>query len=126
MNIIMSTARAAPSYDAGMCVVYKTQRPPEEWLTALTEAICAETGTLPEVQSLREAQVHDKLCVVVPEIGEAPFFGDSLDSETFDAIKEVLVRSRSVLWLSSGGGVDANEPLYPRRRACSGLFGRRT
>jgi len=91
-------------------IVYDTAPPPKEWLSQLQDQIKHFTGFSPSVENLDEVKVQDKLCIFVAEI-ECPFL-DGIDETGFEKLRNLLVNSRGVLWLSGGSLVDAKLPAF--------------
>lgn len=109
-SLIVTSAATTPSYPAAISIVH-TDLPHEPWLTDLGKAIHSISGVAPEIESLAGLQnAEDKVCVLTADLG-APFV-HGLDSDTFEKLRRLLVGSRGLLWLSSGGAVDAKQPLF--------------
>lgn len=109
-SLIMATAVETPGYPSNISIVY-TAPDSQPWLTQLAAAVQHQTGTLSTVESLDEFQSsHDKVCIVTAEMS-APFL-DGIDQASFEKIKNLLVNSRGILWLSSGSIIDSEMPSY--------------
>ncbi|KAF7554507.1 hypothetical protein G7Z17_g2865 [Cylindrodendrum hubeiense] len=109
LNIIVTTAKSTTSYPSLISIVYTTPLP-QEWVDELKKAIHTLTGIRPDMESLAEARVEDKLCIFTGEMS-GPFV-DTMDSVAFDQMRNLLVNSRSVLWLSCSSIIDVKEPLF--------------
>lgn len=94
LNIIVTTAKPTTSLPSSISIVY-TDALPLEWVDELKEAIHTLTGAIPDVESLAEARVEDKLCIFTGEM-DGPFI-DTMDSVAFDQMRNLLVNSRGVL-----------------------------
>ncbi|KAL2167896.1 hypothetical protein VTG60DRAFT_683 [Thermothelomyces hinnuleus] len=110
VNVIMSAAAATPSYPSHISIVYTTE-PPRTWTRRLVKAIQDLTGVLPSVEAFGElSDVQDKVYIFTAEMN-APFV-DGIDSVSFEKLRNLLVNSRGVLWLSCGSIFDAMLPEY--------------
>ncbi|KFY24016.1 hypothetical protein V491_02322 [Pseudogymnoascus sp. VKM F-3775] len=109
MNIILANAETTPFYPSTISIVY-TSAPPESWLNQLAESVRAQTGTSPAIEGLDQAQVCDKICIFIAEMDSA--FLNSMDMGSFEKLRNLLVNSRGVLWLSCGGIMDAKDPYF--------------
>ncbi|KAH7143722.1 hypothetical protein EDB81DRAFT_935118 [Dactylonectria macrodidyma] len=109
LNIIVTTAKPLASYPSSISIVY-TSPLPQEWVGELKEAVHNLTGTVPDVESLAEARVEDKLCIFTGEM-DGPFI-HTMDSVAFDQMRNLLVNSRGILWLSASSIIDVKEPLF--------------
>ncbi|KAF1835370.1 hypothetical protein BDW02DRAFT_290387 [Decorospora gaudefroyi] len=114
-SVIVSTNVAAseelPKLPKAIFLVYVSQ-PPQVWVQALSEAIYTTTGTRLIVQSLDEAIVDGKLCIFIGEM-DAPVLA-TMDSVAFEKIRNLVVTSRGILWLSCSGNhsKDDQQPLF--------------
>ncbi|OTB00237.1 hypothetical protein M426DRAFT_15697 [Hypoxylon sp. CI-4A] len=109
-SVIMSTATVMPSYPSNISIVY-TASYSQEWVTKLAETMRQQTGVLPSVEKLGEVKsIQDKVCIFTGEM-DAPFF-EEIDATSFDMIRNLLVNSQGVLWLSCGSMIDATAPLF--------------
>lgn len=74
--------------------------------TSVSTALRGE-GILSSLLSLDETAIQgldNKTCICLFDLGsETPILQD-MDSETFDLIRQVLLRAKSVLWVSRGDG----------------------
>ncbi|KAL2169361.1 hypothetical protein VTG60DRAFT_6135 [Thermothelomyces hinnuleus] len=112
-----SAAAAAASYPSSVSIVYAGQTPPpESWTEQLSEAIRARTGggaassVVVVVENLHELEVSPETAYIfTPEL-QAPFTA-RLDEASYEKLKAFLLEAQLILWLSSGGLVDADEPL---------------
>ncbi|KAH8655375.1 type I polyketide synthase [Xylariales sp. PMI_506] len=101
---------AKPKFPDTVTVVY-TNPPPQDWLNKLTQSIQAATGKCPRVEKFQQATVDDQLTIFVGEM-EGPFL-DDIDRSGFKKLRNILVASRGVLWLScSGSGRDGQQALF--------------
>ena len=109
-SIILTTATTTPSYPSPISIVHTTP-PSQSWATKLAEVIRDQTGILPTVEGLDQlTSVQDKVCIFTAEMN-APFI-DGIDRASFDKVKNLLVNSRGVLWLSCGSIIDAKMPAF--------------
>jgi NADPH:quinone reductase-like Zn-dependent oxidoreductase/malonyl CoA-acyl carrier protein transacylase/ubiquinone/menaquinone biosynthesis C-methylase UbiE len=112
-SIILTTAtELQPAYPSSISIVCTELSPPlQTWLKELTKAIEAQTGASVAVESLKDVQVkHDTVYIFTPEMTE-PLL-DSMDSSTFEKLRNLLVNGQGILWLSGSSVIDAKEPLY--------------
>jgi acyl transferase domain-containing protein/NADPH:quinone reductase-like Zn-dependent oxidoreductase/ubiquinone/menaquinone biosynthesis C-methylase UbiE len=83
----------------------------ETWLSRLRDAICELTGEIPSIVSLDDVQAwQNTVCIFVGEM-ESPIV-DGMDEATFGKLKELLLSSSGLLWLSCGGMVDDAAPSF--------------
>jgi acyl transferase domain-containing protein len=105
-------------YPSSVSIVQVSDTCPEHWSQQLSCAIEAQTGTAPVVESLYDLQCSaERAYIFTPELAK-PFVSD-LDRPSFEKLKELLANAQNILWLSSGGLMDAQEPLVS---ATSGLL----
>jgi len=109
MNIILASAATTPLYPSSISIVY-TRTPPESWLNQLVESIRAQTSTSPVVESLDQAEVRDKVCIFTAEMDST--FLNGMNKGSFERLRNLLVNSHGVLWLSCGGIMDAKDPYF--------------
>lgn len=111
-SVILSSV-ATTAVRGPISIVHRTTPPPaaaQPWLSQLADAIRAQTGISPSVESLVQVQVQDKVCIFTAEM-ERPFV-DGMDEAAFNQLRNLLINSRGVLWLSCGGIVDAEQPSF--------------
>ncbi|KAL9112783.1 MAG: hypothetical protein Q9227_003086 [Pyrenula ochraceoflavens] len=109
-SVFVTTAAVAPSYNLPVSVVY-VKPPPEIWLTRLCDAVQNEVGHQPTVEAIDQlSDVEDKICVFTAEMHDP--FVDGLSAESFEKLRNLLVKSRGVLWLSCGSVINAALPSY--------------
>ncbi|RYP24609.1 hypothetical protein DL765_000435 [Monosporascus sp. GIB2] len=83
----------------------------EQWITQLTQAILAKTGNAAVVESLDTVSPDkNKVYILATDVTGGRAALDSVDEPTFEKLRDVLVVSRGILWLTSGGVVDAPSP----------------
>lgn len=99
-------------------IVYVSQ-PPTEWVNKVAQALLEETGIQPEIQSLNEAKLDNGLCIFVGEM-DVPFLS-TMDKAGFEKIRNLLVTSSGVLWLSCSR-VTGNDPQQPLHAQADGLL----
>lgn len=108
--IISTNPPPSSNFPKAISIVY-TSAPQQKWLDQLVQAIYTTTGTRPDIQKLDQAHIDDNLCIFLGEM-DTPIL-DTLDSDTFDKLRNLLVRCRGILWLScSGSKDDAQQALF--------------
>lgn len=112
-STIMATAIATKGQDIEGPVIIvhdgKTSAS-EPWLTQLCDQIETKTGIVPSIESLESIDAHDKICVFTTEL-ERPFL-DGIDESSFERMRNLLINSRGVLWLSAGNLIEASKPSF--------------
>lgn len=111
--IIVTTAKdLQPAYPSSISIVYTPVSPPSQtWLKSLAMTIKAQTGAFVTMESLNDVQVrNDVVYIFTPEMIE-PFL-DSMDRTAFEKLRNFLVNSQGILWLSCSSLIEAKEPLY--------------
>ena len=110
-STILSTAVSTEVVRGPISIVHDTtQTPPEPWLVQLCDQIRAQTGVSPLIESLDNVQTHDKVCIFTAEL-DRPFL-DGINEPSFEKLRNLVINSRGVLWLSSGSLVDAAQPSF--------------
>lgn len=110
-STILSTAVSIEMVRGPISIVHDTiQTPPQPWLSQLCDRIRAQTGASPSIESLDQVQVQDKICIFTAEL-KRPFL-DGIDGPSFEKLRNLVINSRGVLWLSSGSLVDGAEPSF--------------
>ena len=106
------------SYPSSVSIVHAGDTPPEHWSQQLSHAIQTQTGATPIVESLYNLEVSAETAYIfTPELVRP--FVSRLDRPSFEKLKSLLADGQNILWLSSGGLVDVEEPLIG---ATSGLL----
>ncbi|KAK3313619.1 acyl transferase domain-containing protein [Apodospora peruviana] len=121
-SFIISTAAATPTLPSAVSVVYTSASVPEAWHAQLTVALLEKTG-IPSVIAERwddfepaPEDSDDKMYIFTGDMasGSRPFVESIVDQASFDKLRQFLVSSRNVVWLSHGGVVDdaQQDPAY--------------
>lgn len=109
-SFIISTAATTPTLPSTVTIVY-TAPIPEVWHRQLTDEILEGTSiSSVAVESWESFEPEDKMYIFTGDM-PGPFI-DSMDKASFHKLRQLLDRSRRVLWLSYGGAVDAQDPIY--------------
>jgi len=115
-SVIISTNEGpdvieAPKFPSRISIVHVSQ-PPNSWTDDLALALRNATGADVDVQPLDRANLENAICIFVGE-AETPFLS-TIDSEAFEKIRNLLITSHGVLWLSCSRRVSNqdDEPLY--------------
>ncbi|KAH0433744.1 hypothetical protein CcaCcLH18_05731 [Colletotrichum camelliae] len=111
-SIILTTAvPPESSYPSAVSIVYPTTPPPKEWLDEMARAIERTTGGLPAVQDIGNFRSQsDTVCVFVAEM-EEPLLHE-IDQLAFHRVRDLLIGSRGVLWLSWGSIRSSGGPEF--------------
>ena len=110
-STIMSTAEQQTSYPSSISIVYAQDFPPPSWLDQLTKVVQSRIGTVPVVESFDMVQVtDDTVYIFVAEMIKA--FLNGIDDATFRRLRDLLVKSQGILWLSCSDTINAKEPIY--------------
>lgn len=109
-SFIISTAATTPTLPSTVTVVY-TAPIPEAWHKQLTDEILEGTSVSSvTAESWESFEPEDRMYIFT---GDMPgSFIDNMDEASFHKLRQLLDRSRRVLWLSYGGAVDAKDPIY--------------
>ncbi|KAK1988400.1 type I polyketide synthase [Colletotrichum cereale] len=108
-SIIASTAVATKKLPTEVSVVY-TGSVPEAWNKKLVEAVLEKTGISVTIEHWETAQPENKMYIFTGDM-TGPFL-DGLDQVSFDRLRQLLLHSRGMLWLSNGSAIDAKTPAY--------------
>ena len=109
-SVILSSATTTVRGPVSILLRDKTAAP-QPWLAQLSEAIQAQLGTAPLIETLEDFTPHpDTIYITTAEI-QRPFV-DGMDATAFENIKKLLINCYNVLWLSGGGIVDAEQPSF--------------
>ena len=81
----------------------------QSWIMQLAEAILAKTGIVATVETMDEVRPDEKkACILATDLLGGRTVLDGLDTHRFDKLRQILLGSSGILWLTSGGGaVDA-------------------
>ncbi|OTA56670.1 polyketide synthase [Hypoxylon sp. EC38] len=110
-SLILSSAPTNPVFPTSISLVHAGIYPPEPWLEELSEGINNATGVVPVVENLYDVQTWDgKLSIFIAEM-DSPFV-HGMDQTAFDKLRNLLVNSRGLLWLSCGGAIDAEQLFH--------------
>lgn len=111
ISIIVTTAESQPTYPISISIVHDVVVPPQEWLQDLREAIRSATKVSPVVETLAQIEPQENVAyIVISEMAEA--LVSRLDAAKFEQLRKLLVRSRGILWVGSGGHIDSIDPTY--------------
>lgn len=95
----ISTDISPPSFAPIVFVTNRT-RPPAEWLRQATASLATITNCPPSIESLQDVQPDGKVCIFLGDI-DHPSLKDPTPEE-FTAIRDLSVKSKGLLWLTSG------------------------
>ncbi|KAI0116097.1 polyketide synthase [Hypoxylon sp. NC0597] len=110
-SLILSSAPTSPVFPTSISLVHAGICPPRPWLEELSEGINNATGVVPVVENLNDVQTWDgKLSIFIAEMG-SPFV-HGMDQAAFDRLRNLLINSRALLWLSCGGAIDAENLFH--------------
>ena len=84
----------------------------QRWITQLTQAIGVEMGIVVAVETLNEVRIDEnKACIIATDVMNDKSVLERLNEPSFEKLRQVLLGSRGILWLTSGGGaVNATAP----------------
>jgi acyl transferase domain-containing protein/NADPH:quinone reductase-like Zn-dependent oxidoreductase len=81
----------------------------QKWLSQLGEAIYMTTGIQVTLESLEEVQQgENQVHILAADVAKNGCVLDDMDESMFHKLRQVLLESRGVLWLSNGAGPDAS------------------
>jgi len=106
---ILSTATPSqpPVFERSATIVYSSDSPPSsDWTLSLMERIVHETSVTPALSDLKGFDATGKVCIFLSGLNGA----QSYDEESFNHIKALLTKSRSVLWVTIGSTMDCRIP----------------
>ena len=110
-STILATAVMTGKVQGPVSIVHDgTQDPSHQWFEQLSDNIRAETGISPSIESLDHIEPEGKICIVTAELHQ-PFL-DGINESSFERLRDLLVNSRGILWLSSGSLVDSTRPSF--------------
>jgi acyl transferase domain-containing protein/NADPH:quinone reductase-like Zn-dependent oxidoreductase len=110
-RVMLSRTSATVQAPISIVVEDKAARDPQPWLAELTEAIREKTGLLPKVVDLCDSDsFQETICIVALEMGNP--FVHNMDAAAFQKVKDLLLLSGGVLWLSCGGLVHSQNPAF--------------
>lgn len=99
---------------AGTSVPVSAHGRASTWVRELCQAIHQRIGVMPDIEEFDaktdRTDWHDKVCIFVAEMS-GPFV-HGMDQTTFEKLRDLLVTSRGLIWLSCGGAMDAEQPLF--------------
>ncbi|KAI0382397.1 hypothetical protein F5Y04DRAFT_45677 [Hypomontagnella monticulosa] len=110
-SIILTGLQLQSLYLEPVSIVH-TAVPDKQWLKHLSSAIRGQTGFAPVVESIENAQPEDRICIFTAEM-LGPYL-DSMGEKGFENLRRLFRSSRGVLWLSSGGVIDAAAPSFSK------------
>ncbi|QKX62349.1 uncharacterized protein TRUGW13939_09508, partial [Talaromyces rugulosus] len=108
-SVILSTATRTPTLPPTVTVVY-TVPVPEAWNRQLVDRSLEKSGTAINYKIWDDVQPENKVYIFTGDM-TAPFL-DNIDKTSYEKLQQLIARSRGILWLSSGGSVDEQAPLY--------------
>ncbi|KAI1408612.1 polyketide synthase [Hypoxylon sp. FL1857] len=110
-SLILSSAPTRPAFPTSISLVHAGIYPPQPWLGELSEEINKAAGIMPVVENLYDVQTwDDKLVIFMAEMG-GPFV-HGMGQAAFDRLRNLLINSRGLLWLSCGGTIDAEQLFH--------------
>jgi NADPH:quinone reductase-like Zn-dependent oxidoreductase/SAM-dependent methyltransferase len=109
-SVIVSSAISTTSYPSSISIIYHQTPPPEYWLSKLILAMEDTLGTTPTVQEFETMEIqHDRLCIFLLEMSDA--FIHDIDEPTFTKLKDSLLNSLGILWVTCSSTIDSSKPL---------------
>jgi malonyl CoA-acyl carrier protein transacylase len=111
-TIITTALQSETSYPSLISIIYsEDSSAAQTWSKELTRAIQIQTGASVTVENMKDVVVRpDTVYIFTPDL-TTPFL-ETMDSPSFEKLRDLLVNSQGILWLSSGGIIDAKAPLY--------------
>ncbi|KAE8384250.1 putative polyketide synthase [Aspergillus alliaceus] len=110
-RVMLSRTSATVQAPISIVVEDKTAEDAREWLAELSDAIREKTGILPKLVDLSDVDsFKDTVCIVALEMGNP--FVYSMDADAFQKLKNLLLLSSGILWLSCGGLVHSQNPAF--------------
>jgi len=112
MSVMMSTAMdKIPEYSESITIVSMgSTLPPAEWLDHLQFSLSSFTITVPEIEMLENIQPDGKTCIFIGEVNQSVL--SHLAESEFLALRNLLTRARSVLWVTRGGAIACEKPEF--------------
>ncbi|PYH87006.1 polyketide synthase [Aspergillus uvarum CBS 121591] len=113
LSLILTTAKSTKSsYPATISIVHPaTVTPPAEWVEELSTAIQDRTGVTPITENLDELEAFEDKAIIFTAELEKPFV-HHIGEADFGKLQRLLVNSQNLLWLSAGGAIDSEIPVY--------------
>lgn len=111
-RVMLSRTSSTAQDPISIVVEDKTASAPRRlWVKELSEAIQKRTGASPKLVDLGDVDTFKGTpCVVTLEM-DRPFVHE-INAADFDKLKNLLLHSGGVLWLSCGGLVDSQDPAF--------------
>lgn len=109
-SVILSSGATAAQGPVSIIMRNKDDAP-ESWLDQISEAVQAELGTTPRIETL-ECFDPQPEAIYISLLEMEHSFTDKMDASSFKNVKKLLVNCYNVLWLSCGGMLDASNPAF--------------
>lgn len=109
MSCIMTTvanSREPLARDAPV-IVHTEDVPPAAWTKGLIKQIQQDCGAEPALVRLGAFDATGKTCIMLSGLGDE---AQTFDEVSFRAIKALVTRSKSLLWVTTGSVVDCENP----------------
>lgn len=111
-SVLVTTATPADTnYPSEFTLVYVDFPPPEEWVTTLRDMVWHRMGAGLQVERLKDLSVPDiqnKVCICLDEMRDPVIY--NMGVTVFEKLRSLLVESRGILWVTSGGAIDIARP----------------
>ncbi|KAL8787706.1 MAG: hypothetical protein Q9195_007662 [Heterodermia aff. obscurata] len=111
MSVMMSTSQPPnlPCVQESVVISYDSNfRPPAPWLDALKNALRNVIGSVPEVEPLESVDTQDKIFIFIDNPRQSILARPT--SFQFNSLRVCLLGSRGVLWISSQGAGNCENP----------------
>lgn len=109
-SVILSSATTTIKAPISIILEAKNAAP-DAWLAELSQAIHTAFGVIPLNETLDDVEPNpDTIYITAAEL-QRPLI-DGMDATAYANVKKLLVNSYNVLWLSSGGVMDAQQPSF--------------
>ncbi|KAH9872372.1 polyketide synthase [Plenodomus lingam] len=109
-SVLIATAAAEPSYPSSISIIWG-RNAPLAWRKELATAIAAKTGTAPRHETLKDV-CPDETTLYLVAIELEYDLVSSMNQVTFEKLRHLLVSSMGIFWVSGGGLIDSQKPLW--------------
>lgn len=116
-SVMVTTARGDLSFPPAVSIVHH-QRTPQDWFAELKQAISDHTGSSCNLEPFRNLKVQsDRIYVLALDL-ETTFL-DCVSQSDFERLRDLLVSSSGILWMSCANSIDSPDPF---RTTAQGLL----